>query len=83
VQEVAALPSEVGVTPRNSPPLCLVVVRPVLLPRERPLLTFQAFALVGKTFREYDTMKLLSMERTGDGYASGNALWLELLDDPS
>ncbi|GAA0217693.1 MULTISPECIES: Cdc6/Cdc18 family protein [Halobaculum] len=33
--------------------------------------------------REYDTMKLLSMERTGDGYASGNALWLELLDDPS
>jgi len=33
--------------------------------------------------REYDTMKLLSMERTGDGYASGNALWIELLDDPS
>ena len=48
VQEVAALPSEVGVTLRDLPPLLLVVVRPVLLPREFPLLAFQAFTLVGE-----------------------------------
>jgi len=37
VQEVAAFPSETGVTLRYAP-LCLVVVRPVLLPRELPLI---------------------------------------------
>jgi len=51
VQEVAAFPSEVGVTLRDSSPLLLVVVRPVLLPRECPLLAFQAFALVGEVER--------------------------------
>ncbi len=51
VQEVAALPSEVGVTLRYAPSLRLIVVRPVLLPREFPLLTLQAFALVGEVER--------------------------------
>ena len=47
MQEVVALSSEVGVTLRNAPPLCLIIVRPVLLPREFPLLAFQAFTVVG------------------------------------
>ena len=46
VEEVAALPSEVGVTLRNAPPLLLVVVRPVLLPRKLPLLAFQSLSFV-------------------------------------
>ena len=51
VQEVAALPSKVGVTLRDPPPLLLVVVRPVLLPREFSLLSFQAVTLVGEVWR--------------------------------
>ncbi len=51
VQEVAALPSEVGVTLRYAPSLLLVVVRPVLLPRELPLLAFQAFTFVREVER--------------------------------
>ncbi len=51
VQEVAALPTEVGITLRNSPTLLLVVVRPVLLPRELPLLALQAFTFVREVKR--------------------------------
>jgi len=51
VQEVAALPAEVGVTLRDPSPLLLPVIRPVLLPRERPLFAFQASTLVGKVQR--------------------------------
>ena len=51
VQEVAALPSQTGVTLRDASSLLLVVVRPVFLPRELPLLSLQAVTLVGEIER--------------------------------
>ena len=51
MQKVAALPSEVGVTLRDSTPLLLVVVRPVLFARELPLLSLQAVTFVRKVER--------------------------------
>jgi len=51
MEKITALPSEIGVTLCDATPLLLVVVRPVLLPREFPLLTLQAFTLVGEIER--------------------------------
>ena len=46
MQDVPALPSKIGATLRDAPPLLLVVVRPMLFSRERPLLALQAVAFV-------------------------------------
>ena len=51
MQEVAALPAEVGMALRNATPLLLPVARTVLFPRELPLLTFSSLPFVGEVKR--------------------------------
>ena len=51
VEKVAPLPLEVGVAAGDRLPLLLPVVRPVFLPREVPLLTFETVALDRKSTR--------------------------------